>query len=124
MIGGYLSVIILFYLLDIDKVERKADLRESEYIKVPRPIVNFTSSQLKKKIIIIFDLVNVEGPSSLYNIGKRSSHVCRLCLTRAIRLQSPDMFSLSQLSQQMQFAHFVPLQNKFGGDVTQCPSLD
>ena len=49
MIGGYLSVIILFYLLDIDKVERKADLRESEYIKVPRPIVNFTSSQLKKK---------------------------------------------------------------------------
>ena len=50
MIGGYLSVIILFYLLDIDKVERKADLRESEYIKVPRPIVNFTSSQLKKNI--------------------------------------------------------------------------
>ena len=26
MIGGYLSVIILFYLLDIDKVEKKADL--------------------------------------------------------------------------------------------------
>lgn len=26
MIGGYLSVIILFYLFDIDKVEKKADL--------------------------------------------------------------------------------------------------